>query len=113
MCMVLVVTKAEIVGLGDERLTSVDSSARAALPSGWRLTKHGWEHTSTWTLSNASINQLIAAQRDREPAWIRFGFSKLRSIPPLMVALLQITAVAVITNIAKNHRQRGKTADAS
>ncbi len=92
---------------------SHDTEAKAAVPStavipeGWRRTKYGWEHTSTWTslFANASINELIAIQRHREPAWIRYGFAKLRAIPPLMVAVLQITAIAVIVNIAENHRR--------
>ncbi len=82
--------------------------SQAVVPLGWRRTKQGWEHTSTWMLSNLTINQWIATQHDREPAWIRAGFSKLRSIPPLMVATLQIAAIAVITNIDR-HRRKGET----
>ena len=81
--------------------------SQATVPHGWRRTNQGWEHTSTWTLSNLTINQWIATQHDREPAWIRAGFSTLRSIPPLMVATLQIAAIAVITNIDK-HRRKGE-----
>lgn len=76
----------------------------AVIPTGWRRTNAGWEHASTWSLGSSNINDLIAAQRRREPAWIRFFFLKLRSIPPLVVAVMQITAIAVIMRIAEDYR---------
>ncbi len=73
-------------------------------PQGWRRTSAGWEHVSTWTSLRKSINQLIATQQNREPAWIRFTFAKIRSVPPLMVALLQVTAITVIVNVARSRQ---------
>lgn len=93
----------------DSPITSVPTYIAAAVPNGWRLTRDGWEHTSTWNPGGPSINRLIEDQRNREPAWIRFGFLKLRSIPPLMVAVLQITAIAVITSIAENQRRSARS----
>jgi hypothetical protein len=91
--------------------STVAGAASAVVPDGWRRTRHGWEHTSTWTnlFANASINELIEIQRRREPAWVRYGFAKLRAIPPLMVAVLQIAAIAVIVSIAESRRQAEKT----
>lgn len=73
----------------------------AVAPQGWRRTCDGWEHVSSWP-SIKSINQLISEQHDLEPEWIRIVFAKLRGISPLMVALLQITAIATIVNVAKS-----------
>ena len=73
----------------------------AVAPDGWRRTSDGWEHVSNWP-SIKSINQLIAEQHEMEPEWIRSVFGKLRGISPLMVALLQITAIATIVNVAKS-----------
>ncbi len=73
-------------------------------PEGWRRTRDGWEHVSTWDTVGQSINQLIAAQQEREPAWLRVAFAKIRRIPPLMIAMMQITAIAVIVNVSRSRR---------
>jgi hypothetical protein len=92
---------------GDSRFAATEPGPPAqgqpnsVAPQGWRRTSDGWEHVSTWP-SIKSINQLIAEQHDLEPEWIRVVFGKLRRISPLMVALLQITAIATIVNVAKS-----------
>jgi hypothetical protein len=84
----------------------VDDHPTAVAPEGWRRTSDGWEHVSSWP-SIKSINQLIAEQHELEPEWARVTFSKLRRISPLMVALLQITAIAAIVNVAKSRTAAG------
>ncbi len=70
-------------------------------PQGWRKTKDGWEHVSTWPQPGKSINQWIDTQHDQEPPWLRHTFARLRTISPLMIALMQITAIALIVNVSR------------
>jgi hypothetical protein len=83
-----------------------DGRPSAVAPEGWRRTVDGWEHVSSWT-SIKSINRLIAEQQALEPRWVRVSFARLRRISPLMVALLQITAIAAIMNVAKSRTASG------
>lgn len=71
-------------------------------PEGWRRTDQGWEHVSTWRPIPRPLDEIIATQVDREPAWIRNILDRLRSVPPLMFALIQVTAIAAIVNVAGN-----------
>ncbi|TWT81820.1 hypothetical protein CA13_32730 [Planctomycetes bacterium CA13] len=78
-------------------------------PTGWRRTNHGWEHTSTWPSDivageKKSISELIAIQEAREPMWLQVTLGKVRGVPPLMIALIQITAIAVLISIGRHKR---------
>lgn len=75
------------------------------LPQGWRRTRDGWEDVSTWTKTGKNINDLIAEQKSQEPAWIRIVFSKIRAISPLMIALMQVSVVATIVNVARSRKE--------
>lgn len=79
------------------------SLPRSVMPEGWRRTRDGWEHVSTWT-SLRSINELILQQRESEPVWAQLVFAKLRGISPLAIALMQVTAIAAIVNVARTRR---------
>ncbi len=75
-------------------------------PTGWRRTNRGWEHTSSWPQTSGlgqthSISELIAMQESREPRWLNTVLGRVGGIPPLMIAVLQITMIAVIFNVAK------------
>ncbi|WP_372725689.1 hypothetical protein [Novipirellula sp.] len=75
-------------------------------PTGWRRTNRGWEHTSSWPQTSGlgqthSISELIAMQESREPKWFNSMLGRVSGIPPLMIAVLQITMIAVIFNMAK------------
>jgi hypothetical protein len=74
-------------------------------PEGWRRTDQGWEHVSTWRPMPRPLDEIIETQVDQEPAWVRFILDRLRSVPPLMFALIQITAIAAIVNVARNRRE--------
>lgn len=80
----------------------------AAVPSGMRRTKYGWEDASLWHVSAnirvRSIDWWMADQRSREPRWLRTLFAKIRTTPPLMIAVIQITAVAAIIHISWNQK---------
>ena len=67
-------------------------------PEGWRRTDQGWEHVSTWPPIPRPLFEIIQSQQDREPAWIQLLLAKLRNVPPLIFALIQVTAIAVIVN---------------
>lgn len=86
-----------------------DAGTKTVLPVGWRRTKNGWEHVSTWSEfavpAPASINELIARQHDREPRWMRTLMTRISRIPPLMIALIQITAIAAIVFVAESRRR--------
>ena len=81
-----------------------DQSA-ASIPSGMRRTKYGWEDASLWYLpagqGTRSLQSWIDQQHSLEPAWIRRLFETIRSTPPLMIAVIQIIAIAVIFRISR------------
>ena len=70
-------------------------------PEGWRRTDQGWEHVSTWRPMPRPLDEIIETQVQQESVWIRFILARLRRVPPLMFALIQITAVAAIVNVAR------------
>ncbi len=80
----------------------------AVIPQGMRRTRNGWEDSSLWhlptTVKDQSINSLIAKQQEREPVWVRSVFAKVRATPPLMLALIQITAIAAIVHINRGKK---------
>ncbi|MCA9140448.1 MAG: hypothetical protein KDB00_26940 [Planctomycetales bacterium] len=84
-------------------LAAIDSDA--AIPTGMRLTKNGWEDTSQWNISldfqDKSIESWIENQRQREPGWVRRSFAKIRTTPPLMFAVIQIAMIAAIVHVGK------------
>lgn len=83
-------------------LTSRDLNPIA--PQGWRRTARGWEHVSSWSMPRP-LGEIIASQRSREPVWMQMTLAKLRNVPPLFFALLQIIAVAVIVAIARRRSE--------
>ena len=74
-------------------------------PEGWRRTDQGWEHVSTWRPAARPLGEIIETQVDQEPAWMRDLLERLRKVPPLMFALIQITAIAAIVNVARNQSE--------
>ncbi|KAA5545472.1 hypothetical protein FYK55_07440 [Roseiconus nitratireducens] len=91
------------------------SDSDAAIPSGLRRTKYGWEDASLWTAPPNSRPQSIESWMERqqrlEPSWIRRCFLKLRTTPPLMIAVIQITAIAAIVHISRTHAMATATID--
>ncbi len=74
-------------------------------PEGWRRTRNGWEHVSTWrSVATRPLAEIIESQRQAEPAWIQAGLLKIREVPPLMFALIQITSIAVIVNVLREEK---------
>jgi hypothetical protein len=86
-----------------ELLTS--RQLRPVAPEGWRLTNKGWEHASTWPPLPRPLGEIIKDQQDREPAWLQLTLAKLRGVPPLIFALMQLTAVTAIVNTSRNSRE--------
>ncbi|WP_147866574.1 hypothetical protein [Stieleria maiorica] len=80
------------------------NDSEAAIPRGMRRTKYGWEDASLWHIStdirSRSIQSWIDGQRQREPSWMVKIFERIRSTPPLMIAVIQITAIAAIVHIS-------------
>ena len=81
------------------------SDSGATVPMGFRRTKDGWEDTSTWqiasTVQTRSIDDWMSEQRERESSWFRAVLEKIRTTPPLMIAVIQITCIAAIVHISK------------
>ncbi|TWU41592.1 hypothetical protein Q31b_30430 [Novipirellula aureliae] len=97
--------QAQIASYSEEQVESM----RSVPPSGWRRTNRGWEHTSNWTMpnhfgANRSISELIATQQASEPKWLQLVLSTVRRIPPLMIAAIQVTAVAILMLSHRGHR---------
>ena len=85
------------------------SKLNAVPPVGWRRTRDGWQHTAQWPIANVSqatpsIATLIASQESQEPHWLQNAMKRIRDIPPLMIALLQIAAIAAILHISRKRR---------
>ena len=81
---------------------------RAHIPNGWRYTKDGWQHTSTWMLDQdarepMTINQLIDRQQQREPEWMQGLMERVRSWSPAAIAMSQILLILLIVRIG-NYR---------
>ncbi|MDV6031097.1 MAG: hypothetical protein F9B45_13530 [Phycisphaera sp. RhM] len=85
---------------------AIDSDA--VIPRGMRRTKNGWEDASLWFVStefqSRSIDSWLDIQRHREPNWLRKFFERIRTTPPLMIAVIQITAIAAIVHISHAHK---------
>ncbi len=78
---------------------SMGSGPRAVLPAGWRRTADGWQHVSTWKespIKRLSLSQLVLAQRDAEPFWLRQATEYLRRTPPGCFALAQLLCVGLL-----------------
>jgi hypothetical protein len=77
----------------------------AAIPRGFRRTKHGWEDASLWGLpgevQRRSLESWVDRQRQREPGWVRRGIDEIRETPPWMVAVLEISAIAAIVRLTR------------
>ncbi|PAY18278.1 hypothetical protein CKO51_17205 [Rhodopirellula sp. SM50] len=85
---------------------AIDSDA--VIPRGMRRTKNGWEDASLWYVStefqSRSIDTWLDIQRHREPNWLRKIFERIRTTPPLMIAVIQVTAIAAIVHISHAHK---------
>ncbi len=84
---------------------AADQGPVAVAPTGWRLTRNGWENVASWTKTTRTIDEMIADQTEQEPAILRVAFERIRGVSPLMIALLQISAVAMIINVARSRQK--------
>lgn len=79
--------------------------SKAGIPSGMRRTKDGWQDASSWNiradLKEQSIESWMQEHREQETGWLQRVFDKLRTTPPLMIAVIQITAIAAIVHIGR------------
>lgn len=72
----------------------------AVTPRGWRRTKNGWEHTSSWR-PQRSLSDFVHVEQQREQFWIHHFFNGVRNVPPLAYACLQIAAISAICWISQ------------
>jgi hypothetical protein len=80
---------------------TASADSKAVVPQGWRRTKFGWEHTSTWNLAAAeaappSLQEWIDRTSRRNPHWTNNLLSKIRSLSPITIALAQIALIGLI-----------------
>ena len=73
-------------------------------PQGWRRTANGWEHSSQWRALSLSLNDLILAQQQREPAWVQGALQRVRSLPPLVFCAMQLAMVALIVWVSETKK---------
>ena len=79
--------------------------SEAVVPTGWRLTSDGWENVSSWSFPRR-LGDIINSQLSREPVWMRLTLAKVRGVPPLAYATLQLILIALIVRVAAITRQR-------
>ena len=83
-------------------------NTNTTLPKGMRRTKNGWEDTSFWNIStdirHRSIDSWMDDQRKREPSWLRRILEEIRTMPPLMIAVIHVTAIAAIVHVSRNQK---------
>ncbi|MGI9472848.1 MAG: hypothetical protein ACR2NZ_15015 [Rubripirellula sp.] len=84
-----------------------DVSIHSVPPEGWRHTKDGWEHVSTWRPAPRPLGEIVREQEEREPKWVKSTLAGVRGIPPLAFGLFQITAIAVIVNVSRKRSDGG------
>lgn len=82
-----------------------DGQGIAVPPEGWRRTKDGWEHVSTWRPAPRPLGEIVLEQEMREPTWMKSALAGVRGIPPLAFSLFQITAIAVVVNLTKRREK--------
>ena len=82
-----------------------DDQGFAVPPEGWRRTKDGWEHVSTWRPVPRPLGEIVLEQEKREPAWMKSALAGVRGIPPLAFGLFQMTAIAVVVNLTKRRAE--------
>ena len=82
-----------------------DAQGHAVPPEGWRRTKDGWEHVSTWRPTARPLGEIVLQQEMREPKWMKSALAGVRGIPPLAFGLFQITAIAVIVNVTQRRNE--------
>ncbi|MGB7324881.1 MAG: hypothetical protein WBD31_08405 [Rubripirellula sp.] len=85
---------------------TASADSKAVVPNGWRRTKYGWEHTSTWGLTAAvkpspSMQQWIERTAGRNPAWARTTFASIRQLSPITIALIQIALITAILKVSR------------
>ena len=105
-------------GLGDEASLPPETEviylqargANPVPPQGWRRTDRGWEHVSTWRRIGRPLAEIVMDQQDREPGWVNSGLARIRELPPLAFAMLQITAISAIFWLAGRDRRRSSDA---
>lgn len=81
------------------------SPANPVAPTGWRRTQNGWEDVSTWPAMAPSLPEIVMRQELQESAWLRDSLRTLRRVPPLVFAMLQLAAVAVIVGRPNDPRR--------
>ena len=85
--------------------TSLDPEIHAVPPEGWRHSKDGWEHVSTWRQTPRPLGEIVMEQEMREPKWMKSALASVRGIPPLAFGLFQIAAIALIVNVTRREVQ--------
>lgn len=97
----------------NEYAPAVAGESSAAMPTGMRRTKNGWEDSTYWSLGPtyqpSSVNAWVDVQRSREPVWVRRLLDRVRDTPPLMIAVIQIAAIAAIFQISQFNRRDSKS----
>ena len=91
-------SEVELVQLSASRPSSVP-------PKGWRRTDRGWENVATWRPIARPLGEIVMRQEAREPNWMKSAMAKVRQVPPLAFAMLQIAAISAIVGVSRRERR--------
>lgn len=83
------------------KANSVRGQDEAVIPEGWRRTAKGWVHTSQWHFSQAETTSVPKSPRGVQPSWLRDAMETVRQTSPLVIAMMQITSVAIIVCLSR------------
>ena len=84
----------------DQAESIPETHVAAVRPRGWRRTKNGWEHTSTWR-PKRSLAAILNEEQEREQHWVQHFLNGVRGVPPVAYACLQIAAISCICWISQ------------
>lgn len=79
----------------------VAAAHEVVVPEGWRRTNRGWEHTSRWQLAEPSDATRYASVALVQPIWATTTMETVRNTSPLVIAVMQITAIALIVRTSR------------
>lgn len=107
------------------------STGRTILPTGWRRTTRGWERAEAWVGGGSAVafpsnvdhayqrrfasiggvppetlSQWMAWDKAREPVWANKMLGTVRTLHPLVIAVLLVAVAILITRVSEPRESR-------
>ncbi|MDG2221872.1 MAG: hypothetical protein P8L85_10850 [Rubripirellula sp.] len=127
VCVVAIIAFVSLLHFSAVVQDSVSANAvqrpdRVVTPEGWRRTTRGWEHTSQWHFNRADASSVSDSppqvqsrqvqSRWVQSRWVTGKLETLRRISPLVIAMTQIAAVAIIICLSGRARRSVRNGEA-